>query len=219
MAASTASMCLRSESLSVHSQSRFHASSRFKVCLPPVGRSQASGFRLFEAYSSHLCTRRALGYTAAQDTLLAPTAQIPEKVVSGSPSRRSRTSGASGAGPRVASGSEPSPVVSGPSSGEARRVLSSRSSGCPVVARSSPAVSPEQETASEHRKAKTAATRAFAVATLAWIPHRADSSRKRDAGYRAPAALAGRVHRLELRSLARLSTASSISGLRTPVKV
>src|ERR671916_2987855 len=44
MAASTASMCLRSESLSVHSQSRFHASSRFKVCLPPVGSSQASGY-------------------------------------------------------------------------------------------------------------------------------------------------------------------------------
>jgi len=42
MAASTASMCLRKESLSVHSHMRFQASSRFMVS--PFGR-KASGFR------------------------------------------------------------------------------------------------------------------------------------------------------------------------------
>src|SRR5918994_1319168 len=96
---------------------------------------------------------------------LPPTAQMPEKVVPGSPSRWSRTAGASGAGPRVASGSEASPVVldlvvSSPG------VVSSRSSACPVVSRPPPEVpvSSEQEMASKQRKVETAAARALAGA-------------------------------------------------------
>src|SRR5215218_7048735 len=83
---------------------------------------------------------------------------MPEKVVSGSPSRRSTTPDESGSAPRVASGSGALSVVSGPAGED--RVLSSELSVFPVDL--SLFCSPEQAPASK-RMVSNAATRAVAV--------------------------------------------------------
>ena len=104
-----------------------------------------------------------LGIRPLRTLRLLPATQIPEKVVPGSPSRRSKTAGESSSGPRVASGGGASLVVSAPLE-EETRVPSSKSPDFVVEPVSWDPVSLLQDVISNERKTSEAATRAFAVA-------------------------------------------------------
>src|SRR4051795_984360 len=81
MAASTASMCLRKESLSVHSVMRFQASSRFTTC--PIVSPLSFIRNLYDAAGGVRLLYGAGGFSGGQDDLEVTLFVVPFLDVAG----------------------------------------------------------------------------------------------------------------------------------------